>query len=409
MNDLNDSELIALYHAGKLDGESMNQLERRALDDPFLADAMEGFSQVKKPRLHLKKDLRERLEKRLHKNKRRGILGQTSAWAAAAAIVLAVGATWFWFHEEKENRIVQNEVVKPAPVITQNDTVKQAIVSETPVIASAVPEKETVKQASRMQLKTKPVIQELPDSVVLGDVASVIFEPAKPAASAVGFSQAVVSDSQVRTKSLNNTLQGKVSGVMVAEAKRTDKVLLRGKVVSADDGNALPGVNLVLQGKNRGVVSDANGTFSIQADTDDVIDARYVGYEPSKKKISGSDTVLIALQPSHTSLSEVVVVGYGAPKSLKKAEPNNGWKAYREYLEKAAVASGSKGGRVVLEFSIDKNGIPADFSIIKTYSKEAAEKAEKILKSGSRWRAASTPKPERIRISIRFGAAKKQS
>ena len=33
---------IKKYLAGQLDARAMHQLERRALDDPFLADALEG-------------------------------------------------------------------------------------------------------------------------------------------------------------------------------------------------------------------------------------------------------------------------------------------------------------------------------------------------------------------------------
>lgn len=399
MNELNDSELIALYHKGKLDGESMNQLERRALDDPFLADALEGFSQVKKPSLRLKKDLRERLEKRLHKNKRRSILGQTPAWAAAAAIVLAVSATWFWFHEEKENRIVQNNTVKTAPSLSQNDTVKQAIISEAPVIASARPEKERIKPASRMRLKTNPVERELPDSVVLGDVASVTFEPVKSAPASMTFSRA---DSQVQAKTGNEKMQGRKSGVMITQNKSSENGFLKGKVISADDGKALPGVNLTLQGKETGTVTDANGEFSIAADKNDVVDAKYIGYKTLQEKVGKNDSVLIAMQPDKASLSEVVIVGYGTKKQSQNAEPLSGWKAYRKYLEENAVSTDGSKGKVVLEFSIGKNGMATDFTLVKTYSKKAVEQAVEILKQGSRWRTLSIQKPERIRISIRF-------
>ena len=37
-------ELIRQYLAGELDDKAMHALERQALDDPFLAEALEGYA-----------------------------------------------------------------------------------------------------------------------------------------------------------------------------------------------------------------------------------------------------------------------------------------------------------------------------------------------------------------------------
>ena len=41
--------LISQYLGGELDEAAMHELERQALDDPFLADALEGYSHAELP------------------------------------------------------------------------------------------------------------------------------------------------------------------------------------------------------------------------------------------------------------------------------------------------------------------------------------------------------------------------
>src|SRR5438034_11428236 len=52
---------IEKYHKGLLSPKEMNEMERAALDDPFFADALEGYSSVKS---NLSTDIEE-LEKKL--------------------------------------------------------------------------------------------------------------------------------------------------------------------------------------------------------------------------------------------------------------------------------------------------------------------------------------------------------
>ena len=46
-------------------------------------------------------------------------------------------------------------------------------------------------------------------------------------------------------------------------AKVNQGVSVTGKVTSADDGESLPGVNIVEKGTTNGVVSDINGSYAI--------------------------------------------------------------------------------------------------------------------------------------------------
>lgn len=84
-----------------------------------------------------------------------------------------------------------------------------------------------------------------------------------------------------------------------------------GKVTSSDDGSSLPGVNVLEKGTSNGTVTDADGNFSINVGSDAVLVFSFVGYNSQEVAVGSQSSVSVVLQSDITSLSEVVVVGYG--------------------------------------------------------------------------------------------------
>ncbi|MBX2962257.1 MAG: TonB-dependent receptor [Cyclobacteriaceae bacterium] len=88
--------------------------------------------------------------------------------------------------------------------------------------------------------------------------------------------------------------------------------VVRGRVTGSDDGMALPGVNVIVQGTSKGTSTDANGSFSIDVDAgENTLIFTFVGYKPQTVQINEREVVTVALDPEATSLDEVVVIGYG--------------------------------------------------------------------------------------------------
>src|SRR5688572_19590648 len=88
-------------------------------------------------------------------------------------------------------------------------------------------------------------------------------------------------------------------------------VQITGKVTSGDDGTALPGVSIVEKGTTNGTVTDADGNYSVTVKSDAVLVFSFVGYTAQEVAVGGKTILDIALLSDITSLSEVVVVGYG--------------------------------------------------------------------------------------------------
>ncbi|MBX2966484.1 MAG: SusC/RagA family TonB-linked outer membrane protein [Cyclobacteriaceae bacterium] len=88
---------------------------------------------------------------------------------------------------------------------------------------------------------------------------------------------------------------------------------ITGTVTSSDDGTGLPGVNILEKGTNNGAVTDANGSYTISVSgANSVLVFSFVGYGTSEVTVGSQSTINVSLQADVTSLSEIVVIGYGS-------------------------------------------------------------------------------------------------
>ena len=87
--------------------------------------------------------------------------------------------------------------------------------------------------------------------------------------------------------------------------------VVTGKVTSKDDGSGIPGANIQIKGTSNGTVTDSDGNFKINAGSDATLVFTFVGYESMEVVVGAQNSIEVALLSDITSLSEVVVVGYG--------------------------------------------------------------------------------------------------
>lgn len=77
-----------------------------------------------------------------------------------------------------------------------------------------------------------------------------------------------------------------------------------------ETGAPLPGATVIVDGTTRGVATDFDGNFSIQANQGDILLVTYVGYENQRLTVGNEDNYLINLNPGN-ALQEVVVTALG--------------------------------------------------------------------------------------------------
>ncbi|GAB2640095.1 VWA domain-containing protein [Emticicia sediminis] len=102
-----------------------------------------------------------------------------------------------------------------------------------------------------------------------------------------------------------------VFGIFAFTTQRT----IKGKVLSASDGSALPDVMVAVKGTNIGTQTDANGDFQLTmpAGSEKLIFS-YIGYKSQEVKVGQDSVITVKLENDAQMLSEVVVVGYGVQK-----------------------------------------------------------------------------------------------
>ncbi len=82
--------------------------------------------------------------------------------------------------------------------------------------------------------------------------------------------------------------------------------------VTDDQGQPLPGANVVLKGTTTGVQTDFDGNYTLtDVPSDGVLVFSYIGFSPQEVSINGQSVVNVSLQEDTQALDEVVVIGYG--------------------------------------------------------------------------------------------------
>ena len=87
---------------------------------------------------------------------------------------------------------------------------------------------------------------------------------------------------------------------------------INGKVTSAQDGQGLPGVAVLVKGTSAGTTTDAGGNYVIGVPASGtVLQFSFIGMVSQEVEISRRSVIDVSLTEDVKQLSEVVVVGYG--------------------------------------------------------------------------------------------------
>jgi hypothetical protein len=93
---------IKLYVEGKLDCQAMHEIEKSALDDPFLADALEGYSfsgtNNERQLSFLQRQLKERIAVQQNNKNIFNFTWQRLSIAAAAGLMFIIAGILFWMN-----------------------------------------------------------------------------------------------------------------------------------------------------------------------------------------------------------------------------------------------------------------------------------------------------------------------
>ncbi|HVX27728.1 MAG TPA: carboxypeptidase-like regulatory domain-containing protein [Parafilimonas sp.] len=401
-------EDIQRYLLGKMSATEMHALEKAALQDPFLSDAIEGFREVSSSiaEQHLN-EINASLQQE-KQNSKVVLIKKSNQWLRIAAIFIllaGVAVTGYYFlrtsHQQNEIAQTKNEKTNKAGIA--NDSVAMpkpeafsADKNQAPVTAEN--KKEHRISSPTKEKATTPILNA--DTIAENETNSVAALSAPSQAQTMDRSFAPIKSS--KNDSVQMALNSALSGINLNEKT------FAGKVV--DENNKPVAGAVVETNDKKAAVSDLNGNFALQRNDSLLnVTATTVGYENKNAVLKPNAENLITLKENHSELSDVVVTGYGVKSNKSKkqtATPVGGWQNFNNYVttklneDSTGTNNMSQDDIVELEFLIDNDGNPYNIHVTKSLDDKRNSKAIDILKSGPRWTTSSKNKKGKVAISF---------
>ena len=197
----------------------------------------------------------------------------------------------------------------------------------------------------------------------------------------------------------------------VAHAQETTTV--RGVVKNAQDGQPLPGTNVILVGTGKGTTTDAEGKFELkEVPSNGSLAFSFVGYLAQQVEVTRQNQTLnVAMKREQLPLEKVVVVGYGPVKSAdpadgnqtKPAEGKNGFTVVEQmpefpggiqemykYLARSVrypsdAARDNAEGQVRITFTVSDKGLIRNPKITQSVGEGIDEEALRVVLNMPSW------------------------
>lgn len=417
---------IEKYLKGELSAREMHDLETAALDDPFLADALEGLA------LHPSfaddlGDLRQRLTASVDQKTRRSgalLIRRRIYIAAACLLLLGIGFAFYYSspdHKGSPKDVAGNQRLAPAAAAARADSTSIAAgVADVSTIQPATAPPATAPQETALARnppaqasKIKAKENKSPATTAADDDMAIT----RPAATSLPVADAsVVAGVRVEKDSILSNYQNTFKRQATSNAyfSAADHPLVySGKVLDAQN-QPLAGASLTVNGFNAiGTKTDQKGEFRLSLrpqDSTQLLTVAMAGYTQASFTMNNlslyrQESNIIHLQPHLNNLDEVLIVGYGnqrketragIPSSSdekldtlwEKACPVDGRTAYLLYLAAVKNKLGLDStitGTETVSFEVDRNGVLTSFKIEQSLSPAHDAAVIRLISDGPSW------------------------
>ncbi|MBX2914251.1 MAG: TonB family protein [Cyclobacteriaceae bacterium] len=443
----NREEDIKRYLQGEMTPAEQHALEKAALSDPFLAEALEGLSNLTEA--ELAEDL-ENISAELETQteyawqvpaagaKRKAASEAAASMAAdqvemvtvqvpanpkrnwwplrvAALLIVLIGGYLIvprLFNKPKAELALQQETKPEAPVagLTDTSTVVEKLLPEEKI---NLPTSRSIAKAK--ELPAKPVVtQERKDSIT-----NSVLEELAEGTKVVSITKDPLTLKQPEEKPAEVTeVKKEAQPELRSKVATTPAIIISGKVIAEEDQTPLPGVNVLIKGTTIGAVTDMNGHYQLTSNLPNVtLQYSFVGLQTEEVTVKQPGEVNIEMKTDVSQLSEVVITGY-SPSGvdpnrepvIKLAQPAGGLKAYDKYLKNSlrypqqALESNVK-GRVTVSFTVHTDGRVDAFNVLKGLGFGCDEEVIRLVKDGPRWSPTTQdgePVESEVRVRVKF-------
>jgi TonB family protein len=427
-------ETLLRYLSGQMSPAEMHALEKAALEDPFLADALDGLKQETSSQL--KNDL-DSLDQQLINRTDPKIIPMPPRikwWRVAivASIIGLMGLSYYLYTNLDEEPPVIAQLSEKVTTDSINKD-KEAIIRYDSTTAAEAEKFRDEEDDKSIQISTSEnnnpdpaktkMAEKVPPLQIQAPPASDKGLPKNAEAEAGRVSNAQVT---LEENALNQPARPeKVSRARVQRPVESEKgpalFYFVGRVTDMHQ-NPVAFANIAFRHSQRSNYTDANGNFKILAGDSTVqVDIKSVGYQPRSVRLTNN-------QPMHQVMLQAAP--YSKKKALAKtlenksmdseikeksdpelekpdAEPRDGFAAYQFYLLNnvripAEARERSIKGVVELSFLVGDNGRLSDFKIEKSLCHSCDKEAIRLIKDGPPWILYNSDLPVRSRITVIF-------
>ncbi len=434
MADENDD--IERYRDGSLSNAGQHALEKKALSDPFLADALEGAESVSS------KEFSADLQGFSKKMQQR----QSRIWftplriAASVLLLIGVGSLFYYLKPTEPVQLASEQSAGPS--LTTDTAMASHKDSDSALLTLAKPDqiarevKPSVKQPAPPDLAKADKLQRNDASKSSAGLATQteititqtgeekskiaeaeISDDKKEAVTQLQPVSAVGAGDDTKKQSRGQG-KAKTNVTMSDQTNRT----IQGKVTTSEDGVPLPGVTVVVKGTNQGTVTDVTGNYSLVVTGENAqLVFSCIGMHPVEVIATDKSALDVAMAEDVSQFSEVVVTGrpFDSRNELresivKMAAPVGGIRAYNKYLEDnllypvQALDKKIK-GRVTVQFTVTTHGNLTDFSVVKGLGYGCDDEVIRLVKEGPKWMPTTqddVPVENEVKVIMKFDPEK---
>lgn len=383
------------YIRGIRKGKDAHRLEKESMQDPFLADALDGYLEVEGDHEAQIQKLQERVQ--LASTPKRNL--RPLYWGVAACLVIGISVSSYFL------------------LLNQESDSEELIAMETTTVSDYASE-EVDTSSDSSAIKSTPVISSK-------DIVAKVQESPKEEVSVAEIAEdkAMLAEDEFAPESIRSLTQ-EAAPVVATEPQKIMQVrslaatpLIEGKITDSH-GLPLSGVAVSYKGTSIQTLTNKEGRFALaKNDTNNQLAAQFKGYEAVDIKLDTMRPILIAMnelgeklnQPvksefkrAQTALSGQVAVSE-EQRGGSSSMPIIGEEAYKAYLEKQMVrptdeACKDMKGEVILSFYISEKGRPERITIEKSLCESADKEAVRLIEEGSDW----TQSDQIVKIAVKF-------
>ena len=388
-------DLLRRWLRGETRGSEESRLERAAQEDPFLADAWEGYTQnPQADHLSKIKQLNAKIAARTPTDQRK--TGRILIWlprlAAAAAVLLLLTFGWKWLFSPAPKADLAVDV----PTIESKRGTESQPVPSTPEVADVSIEKADKAIPSKRNAKEGPDHETISPDALEDD--GVIKEEAN------GLAAAEIVEEKPKVEPSRDDAPGNAASSRAA-GNATDKDLAKispamrdlnalqvkptvGGIVVDERGQRAAGIPLQ-RDANTFAITNGEGAFELPSATPTQVKVIDPEFETQSLRLDDNEEKVVlqrktkAQKKSFEASDRREGVGYPSPEG--------GFEQFEQYIQKNIETPfeaklNAISGDVTLEFTFEKDGKPARIKVLRPLGFGCDQIAERLIEDGPKWR-----------------------